>query len=189
MFPSGSLRLNRNPPREPESHRQIPQQGVQRPWRSTCRRFKESGTHLCGLARQRWSQLTEDDLGVLEGNIEQLIGRIQQKTGEGREAIEKFFSEMTSRGSSAVAHAAEAAGQYAHQVGDRHPRALRQCRESGPPPPDGDGGRGLRHRPGGRADRRAGDPSPVESLLEQVTRTGTPPWPVNASPRWTIRSS
>jgi len=74
--------------------------------------------YLCGLARQRWSQLTEDDLGVIEGNIEQLIGRIQQKTGEGREAIEKFFSDATSRGSSAVAHAAEAAGQYAHQVGD-----------------------------------------------------------------------
>jgi uncharacterized protein YjbJ (UPF0337 family) len=75
--------------------------------------------YLCGLARQRWSQLTEDDLGVQEGNIEQLIGRIQQKTGEGREAIEKFFSEMTSRGSSAVAHAAESAGQHAHQVSDR----------------------------------------------------------------------
>jgi len=75
--------------------------------------------YLCGLARQRWSQLTEDDLGVIEGNIEQLIGRIQQKTGEGREAIEKFFSDATSRGSSAVAHAAEAAGQYTHQVGDQ----------------------------------------------------------------------
>jgi uncharacterized protein YjbJ (UPF0337 family) len=75
--------------------------------------------HLCGLARQRWSQLTDDDLRGLEGNFEQLVGRIQRKTGEGREAIEKFFSEMTSRGSSAVAHAAEAAGQYAHQVSDQ----------------------------------------------------------------------
>lgn len=75
--------------------------------------------HLCGLARQRWSQLTEDDLKVAKGNIEQLVGRIQQKTGEGREAIETFFSEMTSRGSSAVAHATEAAGQYAHQVSDQ----------------------------------------------------------------------
>jgi len=75
--------------------------------------------YLCALAKQRWSQLKEDDLGALEGNFEQLVGRIQQKTGEGREAIEKFFSDATSRGSSAVAHAAEAAGQYAHQVGDR----------------------------------------------------------------------
>jgi uncharacterized protein YjbJ (UPF0337 family) len=75
--------------------------------------------HLCGLARRRWNQLTEDDLRVQEGNIEQLVGRIQQKTGEGREAIEKFFTEVASRGTSAVAHAAEAAGQYARQVGDQ----------------------------------------------------------------------
>jgi uncharacterized protein YjbJ (UPF0337 family) len=76
-------------------------------------------TYLCGLAKERWSQLTEDDLGALEGNIEKLIGRIQQKTGDGREAIEKFFSDAISRGSSAVSHAAEAAGQYAHQMGDQ----------------------------------------------------------------------
>jgi uncharacterized protein YjbJ (UPF0337 family) len=75
--------------------------------------------YLCGLARQRWNQLTEDDLQEQVGNIEQLVGRIQEKTGEGREAIEKFFSEMSARGSSAVAHAAEAAGQYAHRVGDQ----------------------------------------------------------------------
>jgi ElaB/YqjD/DUF883 family membrane-anchored ribosome-binding protein len=76
-------------------------------------------TYLCDLARQRWSQLTEDDLGALEGNFEQLVGRIQQKTGEGREAIEKFFADATSRGSSAVANAAQYAGQYAHQASDR----------------------------------------------------------------------
>ena len=54
-----------------------------------------------------------------EGNLEQLIARIQQKTGETRDAIEKYFSEMTARGSSAVEHAAGAAGRYAHQVGDQ----------------------------------------------------------------------
>jgi uncharacterized protein YjbJ (UPF0337 family) len=75
--------------------------------------------HLCGLARQRWNQLTEDDLRVPVGNIEQLVARIQRKTGEGRDAIEKYFAEMTSRGSSAVAHAAGAAGQYVHQVSDQ----------------------------------------------------------------------
>jgi ElaB/YqjD/DUF883 family membrane-anchored ribosome-binding protein len=76
-------------------------------------------SHLCSLARQRWTQLTEDDLRGLEENIEQLVGRIQQKTGEGRDAIEAFFSDLASRGSSAVANAAEAAGQYARQAGDQ----------------------------------------------------------------------
>jgi len=75
--------------------------------------------HLCCLARRRWTQLTEDDLRVQEKNFEQLVSRIQQKTGEGREAIETFFAEMTSRGSSAIANAAETAGQYANQVSDQ----------------------------------------------------------------------
>jgi uncharacterized protein YjbJ (UPF0337 family) len=75
--------------------------------------------HLCALSRARWSELTEDDFPAPEGNIEQLIGRIQEKTGEGREAIEKFFSDTAARGSSAVAHAAGTVGRYAHQASDQ----------------------------------------------------------------------
>ena len=75
--------------------------------------------HLCALTRQRWTYLTENDLRVEEGSLEALISRIQEKTGETREVIDQFFSEMPSRGSAAVAHVAEVAGQYAHRVGDR----------------------------------------------------------------------
>jgi uncharacterized protein YjbJ (UPF0337 family) len=74
---------------------------------------------LRGRARERWAQLTDDDLQIREGDLDQLVGRIQQKTGEGREAIEAFLADPTTRGSSAVAHAAEAAGRYAHQVSDQ----------------------------------------------------------------------
>ena len=86
--PDGSLRLNRDPPREPESHRQIPQQRSPTTMAINVQTIQGEWNYLCDLARQRWSQLTEDDLRVQEENIEQLIGRIQQKTGEGREAIE-----------------------------------------------------------------------------------------------------
>jgi len=48
-----------------------------------------------------------------------LIGRIQQKTGEGREAIEKFLNDLTAHGSSGVSQAAEAARDYAQQAGER----------------------------------------------------------------------
>ena len=84
-----------------------------------CRQFTEIGITSLALARAHWNQLTDDDLPAIEGNIEQLVGRIQQKTGEGREAIEKFFSDITSRGSRAVAHASETAGQFAHQASDQ----------------------------------------------------------------------
>jgi len=74
---------------------------------------------LKGQVKERWGQLTDDDLQIQGGNVDQLVGRIQQKTGEGRESIERFLNELTSRGSSAVAQAAEAVGTYAHQAGDR----------------------------------------------------------------------
>jgi uncharacterized protein YjbJ (UPF0337 family) len=69
--------------------------------------------------KERWGQLTDDDLSIAGGNLDQLVSLIQQKTGEGREAIEKFLTDLVLRGSTAAAHAAEAAGHYAHQAGDR----------------------------------------------------------------------
>jgi uncharacterized protein YjbJ (UPF0337 family) len=72
-----------------------------------------------GQVKEKWGQLTDDDLQIHGGNIDQLVGKIQQKTGEGREAIEKFLTELTSKGGSAVSQAAEAVGQFAHNAGDR----------------------------------------------------------------------
>src|SRR3954447_17978157 len=74
---------------------------------------------LRGKVKERWGQLTDDDLQIQGGNVDQLVGRIQQKTGEGREAIEKFLNDLTARGSSTIAQTAEAVGSYAHQAGDR----------------------------------------------------------------------
>ena len=60
-----------------------------------------------GQLKKKWGQLTEDDLKFTNGNIDQLVGRIQHKTGEAREAIEGFLDELTSQGASAISHAAE----------------------------------------------------------------------------------
>jgi len=76
-------------------------------------------TKLRGQVKEKWGQLTDDDLQIQGGNIDQLVGRIQQRTGEGRESIERYLTELTSRGSSAIAHAADAVGQYAQHAGDR----------------------------------------------------------------------
>ncbi len=74
---------------------------------------------LRGQVKQKWGQLTDDDLQIHGGNIDQLVGRIQQKTGVGRDAVEKFLGELTSGGATAVAQATEAVGQFAQQAGDR----------------------------------------------------------------------
>ena len=74
---------------------------------------------LRGQVKEKWGQLTDDDLQIQGGNIDQLVGKIQQKTGEGREVIEKYLTELTAKGSTAVAQATEAVGQFAQQAGDR----------------------------------------------------------------------
>jgi uncharacterized protein YjbJ (UPF0337 family) len=71
-----------------------------------------------GQLKKKWGQLTEDDLRFANGNVDQLIGRIQQKTGEAREAVEGFLDEVTSKGASALSNAAESAGQYAREAAE-----------------------------------------------------------------------
>lgn len=70
-----------------------------------------------GQLKEKWGQLSDDDLMMQGGNVDQLIGRIQQKTGEGREAIEKLLNDLTSKSSGAVSQAAETAREYAQQAG------------------------------------------------------------------------
>jgi len=74
---------------------------------------------LKGQVKEKWGQLSDDDLQIQGGNVDQLVGKIQQKTGEGREAIEKFLGELTSKGGSAISQAAEAARGFASTAGDR----------------------------------------------------------------------
>jgi uncharacterized protein YjbJ (UPF0337 family) len=72
-----------------------------------------------GELKKKWGQLTDDDLRFAGGNIDQLLGKIQQRTGEGREAIEQFLTEATSQGASAISQAAGQVGQYARYAGDQ----------------------------------------------------------------------
>lgn len=46
-----------------------------------------------GKLKQKWAKLTDDDLQYAEGKQEEMIGRIQKRTGETREAVEKAIQE------------------------------------------------------------------------------------------------
>jgi len=69
-----------------------------------------------GKLRSKWGQLTNDDLQSAHGNIDQLVGLIQRKTGEARSSIEKFLDEATASGASAFSQAADTAREYAQQA-------------------------------------------------------------------------
>ena len=49
-----------------------------------------------GKLKQKWAKLTDDDLQYVEGKYEELFGRIQKRTGESREAVEKAVKEACS---------------------------------------------------------------------------------------------
>jgi uncharacterized protein YjbJ (UPF0337 family) len=46
-----------------------------------------------GEIKRKWGQITDDDLTQAEGDIEKLVGKIQERTGERRAAIEKWLKQ------------------------------------------------------------------------------------------------
>jgi uncharacterized protein YjbJ (UPF0337 family) len=80
-----------------------------------------------GELKKKWGQLTDDDLRFANGNIDQLIGKIQQRTGEAREAIEQFLTQSTSEGASMISQATGQVGQYARQATDQMGQYARQA--------------------------------------------------------------
>lgn len=50
-----------------------------------------------GKLKQKWAGLTDDDLQYVDGKQEELLGRIQKRTGETREAVEKAVKESCDR--------------------------------------------------------------------------------------------
>lgn len=47
-----------------------------------------------GNLKQKWANLTDDDLLYEEGKEDELVGRLQQKTGETKEKINEFIDRM-----------------------------------------------------------------------------------------------
>jgi len=49
---------------------------------------------LSGKLKAKWGKLTDDDLTVIEGNREYLVGKIQERYGMAREEVEKQLKEF-----------------------------------------------------------------------------------------------
>jgi uncharacterized protein YjbJ (UPF0337 family) len=46
-----------------------------------------------GSVKERWGKLTDDDIDVIDGQHDQLIGKIQERYGVAREAAQKQVDE------------------------------------------------------------------------------------------------
>ena len=58
--------------------------------------FKGDWNIIKGKLKQKWAKLTDDDLQYVDGKQDELLGRIQKRTGEAREAVEKVVEEACS---------------------------------------------------------------------------------------------
>ena len=83
-----------------------------------------------GKLRSKWGALTEDDVAVFNGNIDQLMGTIQRKTGEARESIEQFFEHLGANGASAASQANETVRAYAQQAAETVQQTSKQAAAS-----------------------------------------------------------
>jgi uncharacterized protein YjbJ (UPF0337 family) len=60
-----------------------------------------------GRIKQKWGALSDEDIRSFNGNVDQLVGRIQRKTGETRDVIEEFLTEVTEAGERTTSKYAE----------------------------------------------------------------------------------
>jgi uncharacterized protein YjbJ (UPF0337 family) len=84
-----------------------------RSWKMNQQTLKGQWNVIKGRVREKWGQLTDDEVTRTEGNMEQLIGLIQRKTGETRSKIENSLDEISQQGSAFVNRLTESAQELA----------------------------------------------------------------------------
>jgi uncharacterized protein YjbJ (UPF0337 family) len=69
-----------------------------------------------GAVLEKWGTLSDGDLQTVRGNVDQLIGVIQQKAGVSREKIEAFLDRVVSESQSVLDRSSETAQHVATAV-------------------------------------------------------------------------
>lgn len=56
-------------------------------------RWEADWNHMRGKIKEQWGRLTNDDLDRIDGKVDELIGRIQNRYGLAREEAERSVRE------------------------------------------------------------------------------------------------
>lgn len=56
--------------------------------------LKGKWNEIKGKVKQAYADLTDDDLTYQEGKDDELLGKLQQKTGKGRDELVKWLKEL-----------------------------------------------------------------------------------------------
>lgn len=80
--------------------------------------------------RSKWASLTDDDLKTFDGNVDQLVGTIQRKTGEAREGIEEYVKQLSSDSDSAMSRTGKTVRAFVQQAAETVQETSMQAAES-----------------------------------------------------------
>lgn len=56
--------------------------------------WKGRWNELKGKVKQQYADLTDDDLMYVEGKEDEMLGKLQKKTGKSKEDLEKWFESL-----------------------------------------------------------------------------------------------
>lgn len=56
--------------------------------------LKGNWNELKGKLKQKYGQLTDDDLTFTEGKEDEMLGRLQQRLGKGKEEVRKMVEDL-----------------------------------------------------------------------------------------------
>ena len=59
------------------------------PWKD---KIRGNWNQIKGNIKQKYADLTDDDLLYVEGKEDELVGRLQKKTGETKETVQSWFN-------------------------------------------------------------------------------------------------
>ena len=78
--------------------------------------LRGSWNEIQGQLRKHWGQLNQDDVLAFGGNVDQLVGMIQRKTGDSRETIENFLNHLVEQGAQLIEEARQEAARIVTQA-------------------------------------------------------------------------
>ncbi len=61
---------------------------------ATADKIKGNWNQLKGKIKQEYGNLTDDDLTYVEGQEDELVGRIQEKSGKTKEEVKRFIDKL-----------------------------------------------------------------------------------------------
>lgn len=80
-------------------------------------RLKGNWNQVAGAVKERFGSVTNDDLTRVRGNVDQLVGMLQEKTGRSREQINEFLNNCCGSAGETMDRIRDGASQYAEAAG------------------------------------------------------------------------